>query len=202
MRVFDFDSTIYDGESGMDIFLYYLKKEPKLISKYIPKFGEGFIRYKLGKVTIEDVKNEYSFMLRECCQQLPHIAEDIVNFWDEHEKKMKGFYAKIQKEDDVIVSACPEVMLEEICRRIGVKNFIGSEVDLATGEIGRICYKENKVPAFYARYGEQEIDEFYTDSMNDRAMMDIAKDVYYVTGDRIEKIKADGVWLREMKDGK
>ena len=33
MRVFDFDNTIYDGESGLDIFLFYLKKEPKLIAR-------------------------------------------------------------------------------------------------------------------------------------------------------------------------
>ena len=33
MRVFDFDNTIYDGESGFDIFLYFLRKEPKLIAK-------------------------------------------------------------------------------------------------------------------------------------------------------------------------
>ena len=98
----------------------------------------------------------------------------------------------------MIVSACPEVMLGEICRRIGIGHFIGTEVDLKTGEIGRICYREAKISAFYEQYGEQEIDEFYTDSMNDRAMMDISKDVYYVTGDRIEKIKADGVWLKEL----
>lgn len=197
MRVFDFDNTIYDGESGFDIFLYFLRKEPKLIAKYVPKFGEGFIRYKMGKVTIDDVKNEYSYILKECCAQFSDIPKDIAIFWDEHEKKIKSFYAKIQHEDDVIVSACPEVMLSEICRRIGVKHYIGSLIDLKTGEIGRICYRENKVPMFYEQYGEQEIDEFYTDSMNDRAMMDISRDVYFVTGDRIEKIKADGVWLKD-----
>ena len=197
MRVFDFDNTIYDGESGFDIFMFYLKKEPKKIAKYIPKFGEGFVRYKFGKVSIDDVLNEYSFMLKECCQMFPHIEQDIVEFWDEHERKIKSFYAKIQKEDDLIVSACPEVMLSEICRRIGVTHFIGSEVDLETGEIGRICYKESKITSYKEQYGDTPIDEFYTDSMNDKAMMDMASTVYYVTGDRLEKIKADGVWLRE-----
>lgn len=198
MRVFDFDNTIYDGESGFDIFMYYLKKEPKIVAKYIPKFGEGFVRYKLGRVPLEEVKSEYGYMLRECCRLISGIEESIVDFWNEHEKKVKSFYAKIQKEDDVIVSACPEVMLSEICRRIGIQYFIGTEVDLKTGEIGRICYRENKIQAFYDKYGKQEIDEFYTDSMNDRAMMDISRDVYFVTGDRIEKIKADGVWLKDV----
>ena len=70
---------------------------------------------------------------------------------------------------------------------------------MKTGEIGRVCYREAKIAAYREQYGDKEIDEFYTDSMNDRAMMEIAKDVYYVTGDRIEKIKADGVWLKEME---
>lgn len=197
MRVFDFDNTIYDGESGFDIFMYYLKKEPKAIAKYIPKFGEGFVLYKLGKVQLADVKKDYGYILKECCAQFSDIEQSIVDFWDEHEKKIKSFYPKIQREDDVIVSACPEVMLGEICRRIGVKHFIGTEVDLKTGEIGRLCYREAKIAAYREQYPDEEIDEFYTDSMNDRAMMDISKDVYFVTGDRIEKIKADGVWLKE-----
>ncbi len=198
MRVFDFDNTIYDGESGFDIFMYYLKKEPKAIAKYIPKFGEGFVRYKMGKVQLDEVKSEYGYILKECCEQFDDIEQSIVDFWDIHERKIKSFYSKIQQDDDVIVSACPEVMLSEICRRIGIQHFIGTEVDLKTGTIGRLCYREAKIAAFREQYGEQEIDEFYTDSMNDRAMMDISRDVYYVVGDRIEKIKADGVWLREI----
>ena len=48
-------------------------------------------------------------------------------------------------------------------------------------------------------YGDVEIDEFYTDSINDKPFMDIARDVYFVTGDRIEKLKYNGVYLRELK---
>ncbi len=199
MRVFDFDNTIYDGESGFDIFLFYLKKEPKLVARYAPKFVEGFARYKRGKVALEDVKSEYGYILRECCAQLTDIDKSIVEFWDAHEKKIKSFYLKIRRDDDVIVSASPEVMLAEICRRIGVRHFIGTEVDLKTGEIGRLCFREAKIAAYREQYGDTPIDEFYTDSMNDRAMMDIARDVYFVTGDCIEKIKADGVWLKELK---
>ena len=33
VNVYDFDNTIYDGESGFDIFMFYLKKDPKEIAK-------------------------------------------------------------------------------------------------------------------------------------------------------------------------
>ncbi len=199
MTVFDFDNTIYDGESGLDFFLYYLKKEPKEVAKYIPKFGEAFLKYKMGKLSIESVLSEYSYILKECCEKFDGIEENINAFWDEHEKKIKSFYAKIQKEDDVILSACPEIMLKEICRRIGIKNYIGSKIDIETGTIQSICYRDNKIKMFKEVYGDIEIDEFYTDSINDKPFMDISKDAYYVTGDRIEKVKADGVYLREIK---
>jgi lantibiotic modifying enzyme len=33
MNVYDFDNTIYRGESGVDLFLYYLKKELTLSNR-------------------------------------------------------------------------------------------------------------------------------------------------------------------------
>lgn len=198
MTVFDFDNTIYDGESGLDLFLYYFKKEPKTLAKYTPKFGEAFLKYKLGKLTIDSVLSEYSYILKECCDHFENIEDEINKFWDEHEGKVKSFYAKIQKDDDVVLSACPEIMLGEICRRIGIKHYIGSKIDIKTGTIQEICYRDNKIKMFRDVYGDIEIDEFYTDSINDKPFMDIAKDAYYITGDRIEKVKADGVYLRDI----
>ena len=36
MNVFDFDNTIYDGETLIDFALHYVKTDPK-IWKYVPK---------------------------------------------------------------------------------------------------------------------------------------------------------------------
>lgn len=36
MRVFDFDGTIYDGESSVDFFLYSLRRHPKNL-RLLPK---------------------------------------------------------------------------------------------------------------------------------------------------------------------
>lgn len=48
---------------------------------------------------------------------------------------------------------------------------------------------ENKVTALRELYPGTEIANFYTDSMNDRAMMDISEHVFLVQGDRIKQIK-------------
>lgn len=199
MTVYDFDNTIYDGESGFDIFMFYLKKDPKEIAKFIPKFGEAFIKYKRGTINADEVVTEYGDILCSYCQKIVDIEKDVMKFWDENEKKIKSFYAKIQTPDDVIVSACPEIMLKEICRRIGVKNYIGSVMNEKTGEISRVCYKQNKIKAYHDVYGDTPINDFYTDSKSDKPMMDISENVYLVSGDRIEKIKAGGKWLVDLK---
>ena len=65
VNVYDFDNTIYDGESGFDIFMFYLKKDPKEIAKLIPRFGEAFIRYKRGAIKTDEVIEQYGDMLTD-----------------------------------------------------------------------------------------------------------------------------------------
>lgn len=197
MRVFDFDNTIYDGESGMDIFLYFLKRDIKGVAKYAPKFMEGFVKYKRNVINIDEVKAEYGSMLKEYCEKIENLADEFEKFWDLNEKNVKSFYYKIQNEDDIVVSACPMCLLKIICERIGIKNIIASDVDFTTGDINEICYNENKVKMFKEKYGDATIDEFYSDSMSDKPMMDISKNVFLVDGDKLIKIKENGIYLND-----
>lgn len=197
MRVFDFDNTIYNGESGMDIFLYYLKRDPKGVAKFVPKFMEGFLRYKRHLITIDEVKTEYASYMKEYLERIDDIEADFEAFWDINEKNIKAFYPKIQRDDDVILSACPYCLLSVMTNRLGIKNVIATELDAKTGEIGEICYHDNKVNMFRKVYGDTEIEEFYTDSMSDKPMMDIAKTVFLVDGDKLIKIKKDGIYLND-----
>ncbi len=199
MRVFDFDNTIYDGESGVDFFFYYVKKFPIQIAKYIPSFAECVYKYKAGKLSIDEVLTDYAYIPRECCRKFENAEAEIKKFWDTHQKKVKKWITDMMREDDVIVSASPEPLLLEICGRLGIKNVICTGFDIKTGEISQICFRDNKIKMFRDAYGDAVIDEFYTDSMNDKPFMDISKDVYYVTGDKIEKIKENGAYLRQMK---
>ena len=197
MRVFDFDNTIYDGESAFDMFFYYLKKDFRGVFKFVPKFIEGFIKYKRHIITIDEVKSDYALFIKEYFKRIDNIEEDFERFWDIHEKNIKPFYAEIQKEDDVILSASPYCLLSVMTKRLGIKNVISSELDAVTGEIGEICYHDNKVKMFKAVYGDAEIDEFYTDSISDKPIMDISKTVFLVDGKKITKIKENGIYLNK-----
>lgn len=199
MRVFDFDNTIYDGESGMDLFLHFLRIDTKGVFKYIPKFFSGFMKYKNGSITIDEVFNKYGTFLKEYCDAFADDMEkEFEHFWDLNEHKIKPFYRNIQKEDDIIVSACPESLLKIMCGRLGIKHYICSKVDFKTGEIQQICYKDKKVALFKEAYGDVQIDEFYTDSASDMPMIEMSRNAYMVNGEEIRLVKKDGIMLEKI----
>ena len=120
--------------------------------------------------------------------QLKDIDFYIKDFWDRNQHKIKHFYLCSRREDDVIISASIGFLLEELFSRIGVKNYLATEVDKTTGEVQKICYRKNKVWLFHSRFPGAEIENFYTDSKNDAAMMQIANRTYMVRGEDLELI--------------
>ena len=188
MNVFDFDNTIYDGESVVDFFLYYCKKDKALL-RYLPSVFSALLRYKSGKITIEQALKKYGKAVSDYYAKHPDIPEETELFWDCHMHKIKPFYKDIQSDDDLIISGSPEFSLDIICKRLGIKRYIGSLIDTKTGEVKRLCIRENKVKAFFKEYPDTQIDNFYTDSVNDLPLIEISKNAYLVKGKKITKIK-------------
>jgi phosphoserine phosphatase len=188
MNVYDFDNTIYHGESSVDLFFYCMKKQPSLV-RYMPKMLTGILKYKMQRVSIDCLLTEYAVFAEDFLRNQDSVSEYIKDFWDKHMHKVKPFYLRQQREDDLIISASPEFFLKELFERIHIRNFIGTTIDPDTKKIDFVCYRENKVPAFLARYPDGKIENFYTDSMNDKPLMDLAKNVFMVKGNRIRQIK-------------
>ena len=188
VNVYDFDNTIYDGETLVDFILYYIKTDRK-IWKYVPRLIIIAIKDALHLFTVEQAIEAYASFLEGYYVNLGDTTQNVIKFWDKNEKKIKPWYAKVQKESDIIVSGSTDFILDEIMKRMGIKHYIGSSIDKETGKFIRLCFLENKVKAFYEIYPDRHIENFYTDSMNDKAMMDIADNVYLVKKNKITKIK-------------
>lgn len=188
VNVYDFDNTIYYGETLVDFILYYIKTDRK-IWKYVPKLIIIAIKDALHLFTVEQAIEAYASFLEGYYVNLGDTTQNVIKFWDKNEKKIKPWYAKVQKESDIIVSGSTDFILDEIMKRMGIKHYIGSSIDKKTGKFIRLCFLENKVKAFYEIYPDRHIENFYTDSMNDKAMMDIADNVYLVKKNKITKIK-------------
>ncbi len=189
MNVYDFDDTIYDGESCLDLFGFYIKKNPKLLL-HLPGVLLGFVKYKRGKITVDAMMNKYASEVGGFFASQPNLEADMVEFWDTHMHKIRPFYKKVQREDDLIITGSPEFSMKVICERLGIKNYITSDIDTKTGEIRHFNIRHNKIKAFFELYPDAEIDEFYTDSpVNDQPLIDLAKSAFVVKGDKITKIK-------------
>lgn len=73
MRVFDFDGTIYDGESLFDLYLFSAKYNPKVL-RYIAPVLRYAIKYKLGRATFDQM--EYG-VGKLCHGYLSELAESL-----------------------------------------------------------------------------------------------------------------------------
>ena len=188
VNVFDFDNTIYDGETLVDFILYYVKRDIK-IWKYLPKLIVIAIKDGLHLFTVEEAIKAYASFLEGYYVNAGDVTENVVDFWNKNEKKIKPWYETVRQESDIIVSGTTDFILDEIMKRMNIKNYVGSSIDKKTGKFTRLCFLENKVKIFNELYPDAHIENFYTDSMNDKAMMDIADNVYLVKGSKITKIK-------------
>lgn len=189
MNVYDFDNTIYKGESMFDLFLFYIRKYPRLL-KYFKDVVKLVKIYKKGNMTITDMLEKYAPVIEGETAKILDCENDPKEFWDRHQKNIKPFYKSIQQPDDVIITASPDYTMNEICRRIGVNNLICSTYDADRNKLTFFCLKDNKVKAFRERYPDTEIDNFYTDSpKNDQPLIDISRNAYLVRGKKISKIK-------------
>lgn len=188
MNVYDFDDTIYRGESGVDLFQYYLKRDKSLL-RYVPGVAVALVQYKRGRIGIDEALSVYGARVASYFHTIPDFDADMKIFWDTHMKNIKPFYARLHRPDDVILSASPERVLAEVCRRLGIVHCIGTQMDEETGAITRLCFRENKVGCLLDRFPDAKIDNFYTDSYNDQPIIDLAEHAFLVKGDRIRQLK-------------
>ena len=180
MNVYDFDKTIYDGDSTTDFIAWCIRRRPSLALRLLPgtaAFG-GYLLKLCSKTYFKE--KFYRFLT-----SVPEVDRWVEEFWDENAEHIKEWYLLQQREDDVVISASPEFLLRPICRRLGIHYLLASVVDKRTGMYyGLNCYGEEKVRRFRQTF-DGEIDAFYSDSFSDAPLANLAKRAYLVDGDQI-----------------
>ncbi len=179
MNVYDFDKTIYDGDSTADFILWCIRKKPDLALSLLPgAFAFGGYLLKLCQKTYFKEKF-YRFLSR-----IPDMEIWVEEFWDEHLDRIKDWYFIRQEKDDIIISASPEFLLIPACRRLRIQHLMASRVDKNTGMyLGLNCHGEEKVRRFRKVFPDGVIEEFYSDSLSDAPLANLAKRAYLVKGD-------------------
>jgi len=178
MNVYDFDNTIYRGDSSVDFFFYCILNYPRCLKK-MPRIIMGILQYMFKMIDTREFKEVFFVFLNE----LSDIDEVLSDFWDKNEKKIKRWYYEKQEEEDLIISASPDFLLRPIVKRLGIKDVIATNMDKKTGKIsGNNCKAQEKVARYKAQFGEVPIGKFYSDSRSDIWLAQMAKQAFLVRG--------------------
>ncbi len=180
VNVYDFDKTIYHGDSSVDFYFYNLVNDQRLI-KYLPKQLIASINYKMHRIT----KTQMKEVLYSYFTSVDNMDRRVNRFWAKKSKKIKKFYATTRRDDDIIISASPEFMLKPIMDKLNVC-YIASIVDENTGKYsGLNCYGEEKVLRLKHQFPHVRINDFYSDSLADTPLAKLAKRAFLVTGNKM-----------------
>ena len=175
MDVYDFDKTLYDGDSTAHFLRFCLAHHPR-IATTLPRTGiAAFACLKLHKIE----KTQFKSILYRFLRLIPDIDKEVYLFWAAHERGIGGPCSPQQ--GDLVISAGPEFLLKDVCARRGLE-LIASQVDPHTGRVlGPNCSEEEKVVRLRERYPEATIERFFSDSHKDDPLARIAEQAFMVS---------------------
>ncbi|MEG1009348.1 MAG: haloacid dehalogenase-like hydrolase [Clostridia bacterium] len=174
LDVYDFDKTIYDGDSSLDFYLFCLKNDLNIL-KYLPfQIYGAFLYYAKFKNKEYFKENFFSFL-----KNYKNIDDVIIEFWNINENKIKYNLLNKSKNSSVVISASPYFLLKYISEKIGINTLIATDVDKTNGKfMGENCYGKEKLQRFKNIFKDLEIENFYSDSKSDKYLANIAKNAY------------------------
>ena len=188
MKVFDFDNTLYHGESAVDLALYMIRNNKRIIL-YLPKIFINLIKYKLCLVNKRKMVDAINDFLQNVLSGKDELYCAVDGFWAKNRRKLDRKMLNMIEKDDVIITAGPDFLINGIRDLINTDNIISSRINADTMKVKYLNFGSNKVKGFKAMYGNRNIDCFYTDSYNDKALMEISDSVFIVKKGRLKRIK-------------
>ncbi len=189
MKVFDFDNTIYSGESTVDFFLFCIKKKPSLI-KYLPLVLKMVFLYKMRKLPLEKLYSIAIKMMNVVVDNKENADSFIEEFWSINKKKLREEFLDMIEQDDVVISGSPILLLDGVKEYLNTDKIYGTIIDLEGKEKPFICYGENKLLLLKLLYKDLHIDEVYTDSYSDLPLIMNSDVAYMVKNNKIKRIKS------------
>lgn len=180
MNTYDFDETIYIRDSSVTFYLYCLKRYPSAILRTVPRTVFMGAKKALGKIDMTALKEQLFSFVRYI------DAERVVDdFWKEKFDGVGEWYLAQKKDDDIIISASPEFLLRPAADKLGVR-LIATRMDSKTGRItGKNCHDVEKVRRFHEQYPGAHTECFYSDSLSDTPMAELADRAFLVTRGRL-----------------
>ena len=185
--VYDFDGTIYDGDSTADFVLFCLRRHPDMV-KSLPAIAGAALSLAMKKSSLTQFK---SALFGQMVRRMDLEAEADA-FWKDMKTRAKlgpWFFDTPRDLPIVIASASPEFELRHAAKILGVETLIGTQCDTKTGQlIGLNCKGAQKIDRIREVMGDFEVRAMYTDDAKaDGPLLAIAGEHYIVTRGKVEK---------------
>lgn len=191
--IYDFDKTIYNGETNIDF--------TKFVFKNYKKYRLKILKYSiLSLFYIKNLKKSkeifFSYLNNENIEEIKKIRDE---FWEFKKDKMYSYFFKEiienkkQADEIILISASPTFLLHEISKKLGFDKVIATDFEINNSFnskiIGKNCKNKAKVEKLneYLKGNEYEIISFYSDSISDKPLYDISKNKYYVEKGKLKK---------------
>ena len=179
MNVYDFDNTVIRGDSSFLFYVWCLRRHPKIVRR-LPGVAYHAVKY------LKKDKQHFKQHMFGYLNDLTDPEKEVSAFWDRNIRRVKPYYMQGKRDDDVIISASPLFLVAPAMARLGVKAVIASPVDMRTGVYGGLnCHGKEKVRRFLEEYPDAAIDGFYSDSLSDAPLAQLAKKAFLVKGNEL-----------------
>lgn len=176
MNAYDFDGTIYDGDSTRDFIAFCALRHPGVLAR-VPRAVLALCAHALGRLSRDKAKGRCLRVL----SAVPDLEKEVSAFWDSHISKMMQWYLDQRQEDDLVISASPAFLVEEACRRLEIGRPIATNVDVRTMRmVSPNCRGGEKVRRLDTELPGAQIEAFYSDSASDEPLARVAERAYRV----------------------
>lgn len=196
VNIYDFDKTIYRGNSTVHFFLFCLincRDIKKLYSLF--KCGvaniENVIKYKSQRYKAHEYSKE-AFQFITIFDEVKR-EQLIEKFWEKKKHRIKDWYLNQKRDNDVIMTASPDFLIKHICDIYKVNNLVSTEIDKETGIVkGLVCVNEEKIRKFKNMFPDVSVEGAYTDDPHhDKSMLDLSDKKYVVKGKKVKEINEE-----------
>lgn len=181
MNIYDFDNTIYNGDTNVDLILYSFYHHPLIVIESLFSVIIPFIKYKRNKIQFEQVKEKMlSFLFK-----IKDLEVYLNKFVDKNMHNIKPWYLENKKDNDIIISASYELWIKLFCDRLNVKHYISTITNKNGKIVGKNCSGNEKVVRLHKEYPNIKINNAYSDSFDDVPMLKLAKKAYFVKKNKL-----------------
>lgn len=175
MNVYDFDETIFTGDSEDRFFEFMFNKKGFAHYRISWNFWDKLFQKGIVEKTVSR-QHQYAFL-----KKVKDIDKVLEEYWDSVEQYFKPWYFEVKQPDDIIASGSPEFLLVPALKRLGLKNLVGTEMDKHTGKItGHFAVGKYKPENFEKKFGFEVMDKFYSDAYSDHFLAEHAKEAYLI----------------------